>query len=71
MKSIKITYPQWDKIFMQLLDEYPKSKCLTHRGMREILGFTVRRDTRVVYLDFYSEPKRTLFLLKYSEYIEQ
>jgi len=27
--------------------------------------------TTTIHLDFYSEPKRTMFLLKYSEYLDK
>ena len=45
--------------------------------MRTVLGFTVREHKELVdeeyvlriYLDFYSENKRTMFLLKFSELI--
>jgi hypothetical protein len=49
--------------------------------MREILGFTSRthidhkeedwRKRSTIRLDFYNEAKRTMFLLKYSEYLER
>ena len=48
--------------------------------MREVLGFTDREhqwwDPRTGYmtqicLDFYNEPKRTMFMLKYSEYLDK
>jgi len=48
--------------------------------MKDNLGFTVRehrewteqRGSMVdIRLDFYNEPKRTMFLLKYSEYLDK
>jgi hypothetical protein len=48
--------------------------------MKDKLGFTVRehrewteqRGSMVdIRLDFYNEPKRTMFLLKYSEYLDK
>jgi hypothetical protein len=47
--------------------------------MREILGFTSRthvdrneedwRKATMMHLDFYDEAKRTMFLLKYGDYL--
>ena len=48
----------------------------TSRTHREWIseGFINGRDAgryeENIYLDFYSEPKRTMFLLKYSEYLD-
>jgi hypothetical protein len=53
--------------------------------MKVVLGFTVRQHTEwildpgaerrrpesSVRLDFYNEPKRTMFMLKYSEYLDK
>ena len=51
--------------------------------MRDVLGFTSRTHREwvpkidggyyetTIRLDFYNEPKRTMFLLKYSEYLEE
>jgi hypothetical protein len=53
--------------------------------MKMVLGFTVRRHSvwkmdpdfghkylkESIHLDFYNEPKRTMFLLKYSEYLDK
>jgi hypothetical protein len=56
---------------------------LIRTKMRDVLGFVAREysefniDNRVspwstdIRLDFYSEPKRTMFLLKYGEYLGQ
>lgn len=48
--------------------------------MKDKLGFTVREHREWteqkgyitdIRLDFYNEPKRTMFLLKYSEYLDK
>ena len=58
---------------------------LIREKMKVVLGFTVRRHTEWILepgadrrhpehsirLDFYNEPKRTMFLLKYSEYLDK
>jgi hypothetical protein len=34
-------------------------------------GFTAKYCVISIHLDFYNEPKRTMFLLKYSEYLDK
>lgn len=64
-----------------------KSTLLIREKMKQRLGFTVREHSEWVHykkpddgykelvhnihLDFYSEPKRTMFLLRYSEIIDE
>jgi hypothetical protein len=76
---------QWNRLRERLLQDYPKSVLLLSWKTREILGFTVRshewweldqetyknRPKQHICLDFYNEPKRTMFMLKYSEYLEK
>lgn len=35
------------------------------------VGYGTRWRMTTIHLDFYSEPKRTMFLLKYSEYLDK
>jgi hypothetical protein len=35
------------------------------------VGYGTNYLVRSIHLDFYNEPKRTMFLLKYSEYLEK
>jgi len=35
------------------------------------VSYGTRWRITTIHLDFYSEPKRTMFLLKYSEYLEK
>ena len=35
------------------------------------VSYGTRWRVNTIHLDFYSEPKRTMFLLKYSEYLEK
>ena len=72
---------QWQSIRKQLQEEYPKTVFMLRSKMRSVLGFTVREHKEFVpkmdggyydfeiHLDFYSENKRTMFLLKFSEVI--
>jgi hypothetical protein len=81
-RSIKLSASTWYKIHQQLICEYPASVMLIRTNMKKRLGFTVREhrewvpkmdggywDNNSIHLDFYNEPKRTLFLLKYSDYL--
>lgn len=81
MKPVILTPSTWRKISDSLHTEYPKSVFMLRNRMREKLGFTVREHrhydnnvgyyTNQVHLDFYSENKRTMFLLKHSELINK
>ena len=79
MKAIILTVAQWTYIRTELQTEHPKTVFMIKDKMKRVLGFTVREhkqwDEGVVnvmfeiHLDFYSEKKRTMFLLKFSEVI--
>ena len=80
-KPIVLTYLQWEKLRDRLKADYEPSVLLISSKMKDRLGFTVReyqewqldgtRQVRIsdIRLDFYNEPKRTMFLLKYTEYL--
>jgi len=84
-KPIVLSEASWLKIYNQIAKEYPPSVLLIRNRMRSVLGFTSRRYTvwkldpdfghkypkETIRLDFYNEPKRTMFLLKYSEYLDK
>ena len=78
MKPIKISQAEWLPLRNQLHNDYPKQVMAIRSVMKRVLGFTVRlhteykggydRDT-AIHLDFFNEPKRTMFLLKYSDWL--
>lgn len=83
-KSITLTHYQWDQLRARLRQDYPPSVILIRSKMRKVLGFTDREHREyeyigefragydlVIKLDFFDEPKRLMFLLKYSEYLEK
>lgn len=83
MKPVILTVRQWKVIRAELQQEYPKTIFMIRDKMKRVLGFTVREHTAwipkldgghsigfEIHLDFYSENKRTMFLLKFSEYIK-
>lgn len=79
-KSIKLKPAQWDKLRSQLMVDNKPSVMLIRSKMQSVLGFVDRTHSRwdeekmrmktEIHLDFFNEPKRTMFLLKYSEYLD-
>jgi hypothetical protein len=51
------------------LDDYDRSDNIWHDTERERKFHRENTHEHVICLDFYNEPKRTMFLLKYSEYL--
>ena len=82
-RSIKLSSSTWRKIHQQLFCEYPASVMLIRTNMKKRLGFTVREHKEwipkmdggytdhQIHLDFYNENKRTMFLLKFGEYLNE
>jgi len=80
MKSLKLSLADWDDIQTKLRNDYPPSVTLIRSKMKRVLGFTVREHREYVpkmdggyhnttiYLDFYQEKYKSLFLLKYGDY---
>lgn len=78
-KPITMSEAQWEHLRAQLTKDHKPSVMLLSYRTKEVLGFTVRthvwydeptrRYKDCVCLDFYNEPKRTMFLLRYSEYL--
>ena len=81
MKSIVLSVGQWKTIRSELQTEHSKTVFMLREKMKRVLGFTVREHNEwiikpdggygehQIHLDFYSEKKRTMFLLKFSEVI--
>ena len=79
MRTIKLSEANWLKIYNDIARHYPSSVLLVRSRMKSVLGFTTRRYSEwnqwagmrieQIHLDFFSEKKYTMFLLKYSEYI--
>lgn len=84
-KPIEISHSQWNKLYERLKQDYPPSVLLLREKMKSRLGFVHREykhwddnmgkygglRKNCVMLDFYSEKKRTFFIMKYSEYISK
>ena len=78
-KPIIMSEKAWGKLHQRLARDYPASVIIMREKMKRVLGFTVRLhreyeelrgSLRCIHLDFYDEPKRTMFLLKYGEYLD-
>ena len=79
-QPIVLTPSKWYKLKERLTSEYSPSVMMLSYRMKDKLGFTVREHRSWtqphgymldIRLDFYNEPKRTMFLLKYSEYLDK
>lgn len=83
MKPVVLTVSQWKSIREQLHEEYPRTVFMLRNKMKQVLGFTVREHKAFIqkpdggyydfqiHLDFYSDKKRTMFLMKFSEVISK
>ena len=83
-KPIELSHRQWEQLREQLKQDYPPSVMLLRTRMQSKLGFVDREykdwdknmgkyggyRKHCVMLDFYSEKKRTFFIMKYSDYIQ-
>ena len=74
IKSVALTLEQWNKIYTQIAKDYPSIR-------KSVLGFTVRRQKKwsqdiggsycedSIALDFFDAKKKTLFFLRYSDFL--
>ena len=75
---IELTVTSWMRLKEQLKKDYPPSVLMIRSKMKSVLGFTDRayypneedHCRAIICLDFFSEKKRTFFLMKYSELLE-
>ena len=80
-RPIILTTEQWINIRNRITNEHGLSTTMISWKLKEKLGFTVRihehygvvsgRFSYQTFLDFYNEPKRTMFLLKYGDCIDR
>jgi hypothetical protein len=78
--TITLSFSAWHKLQEQIILDYGRATLMISWRLRDTLGFTVRehRDytqdewekAHTIRLDFYDEQLQTLFLLKYSNFIE-
>lgn len=78
---IELTPEEWDRVREQLKKDYPVSFIAIREKQKRVLGFTERNhwtyndekskwNRPIICLDFFDERKRTFFLLKYSELLD-
>jgi hypothetical protein len=79
MKPIVLSISQWQAIRAELQTEHPRTVFMLRDKMKRVLGFTVREHNEwiikpdggygehSIHLDFYSDHKYTMFILKFSE----
>ena len=82
MKPVVLSVSQWQTIRAELQTEHPRTVFMLRDKMKRVLGFTVREHNEWVikpdggygehsiHLDFYSDRKYTMFILKFSEYLQ-
>lgn len=78
-KPIVLSQSKWSTLRDQLTKDYSPSVMMLSYRMKDKLGFTVREHREWseqrgymvdIRLDFYNEPKRTMFMLKYSDFLQ-
>jgi len=81
VKSMVLTPTQWQALQERISAEYPPSVCMVRSRKRSVLGFTERHHRRwlpgvpgsvgyyqvEVHLDFFDDAKRSFFVLKYGD----
>lgn len=80
MKALILTQEQWKNVSEQIIKNHPRSVWLSRDKMKRVLGFTPRKHTDweqedyrhrlTIHLDFFDEQQRTMFLLKYADYLK-
>lgn len=81
-KPVILSTDKWSALHSRLMKDFPASVMLLSWKCKEVLRFTIRkhhsfkvdqhgksRFVTDVRLDFYNEPKRTMLLLKYGDYL--
>jgi hypothetical protein len=78
MKALKLTINEWQRINVEIAKHHPRSVWMVRTKMRKVLGFTPREHQEwnenrgyrtMIHLDFYDESQRTMFLLKYGDFM--
>ena len=81
-KPIELSHKQWATLKERLKQDHPPSVLYIREKGKVKLGFVTREHKdwddenkrwrkNCVMLDFYSEKKRTFFIMKYSEYLNE
>jgi hypothetical protein len=80
-KTLTISHRAWNKLKEKITEDYGRATVLISWRLRDQLGFTVRehRDYQsdanwdqenTIRLDFWDNQMQTMFLLRYSDYLD-
>lgn len=80
-QHIELSPETWERVKEQIQKDYPISVLTIRSKMKKVLGFTDRNhwtynkdkdkwNRPIICLDFFDEKRRTIFLLKYSEFLD-
>ena len=78
--TIALSHRNWNNLRNKIIEDYGQATVLISWRLRTTLGFTVREhrnyqpgaeghEKSIICLDFWDEQLQTLFLLKYSDYL--
>jgi hypothetical protein len=81
-KTLTLSYTAWDKLKEKITEDYGRATVLISWRLRDQLGFTVREHVdyqsgandgwitgNTIRLDFWDDQMQTMFLLRYSDYL--
>jgi len=79
-KTLAISHHAWNKLKEKIIEDYGRATVLISWRLRDRLGFTVRehieynqedwRNSHTIRLDFWDDSMQTMFLLRYSDYLD-
>ena len=79
-KTLTLSYTAWNKLKEKITEDYGRATVLISWRLRDQLGFTVRehieynqedwRNSHTIRLDFWDDQMQTMFLLRYSDYLD-
>lgn len=68
-KTITLSLYNWHTLQEKIVEDYGRTILLISWRLKATLGFTVREHKNTIRLDFWDDQLQTLFLLKYSNYL--
>jgi len=79
-KTLTISHRAWERLKEKITEDYSRATVLISWRLRDQLGFTVRehieynqedwRNSHTIRLDFWDDSMQTMFLLRYSDYLD-
>jgi hypothetical protein len=78
-KTLILSHIAWHTLREKIIEDYGRTTIMISWRLRETLGFTVRehhdynqddwKARQTIRLDFWDDQMQTMFLLKYSDYL--